>query len=77
MQSFESETKRLNEIIGMTDRMVEAWTIDNTKGKENLLDITKSYDSRIHNLANDKNKLIEQTEKYIAQITNLEIQLQH
>jgi hypothetical protein len=24
MQSFESETKRLNEIIGMTDRMVEA-----------------------------------------------------
>lgn len=33
MQSFESETKRLNEIIGMKDRMVDALTLENTKGK--------------------------------------------
>lgn len=73
MQSFESETKRLNEIIGMKDRMVEALTLENTKGKEGLLEVTKSYESRIHNLANDNNHLIEQTEKYINQIASLEI----
>jgi hypothetical protein len=75
MQSFDSETKRLNEIIGMKDRMVETLTLENTKGKETLLDITKSYESRIHRLANDKNNLMEQVEKYMAQISNLEIQL--
>ena len=71
MQSFDSETKRLNEIIGMKDRMVEALTLENTKGKESLLDITKSYESRIHSLANDKNNLMEQVEKYMAQISSL------
>ena len=33
MQSFEGETKRLNEIISMKDRMVEALAEDNSKGK--------------------------------------------
>ena len=77
MQSFESETKRLGEIIGMKDRMVEALTLENTKGKESLLDVTKSYESRIHNLANDNNHLLEQTEKYINQIASLEIELEN
>jgi hypothetical protein len=33
MQSFEGETKRLNEIIAMKERMVEALTLDSTKAK--------------------------------------------
>lgn len=60
MQSFDIESKRLNEIISLKDRMLETLTFENAKNKENILDITQSYESRVAHLASDRNNLTEQ-----------------
>ena len=50
-QTFENESKRLNEIVNMKDRMVDSLTKENNKEKATILEITKNYENEINNLA--------------------------
>ena len=42
-QTFENESKRLNEIVNMKDRMVDSLTKENNKEKATILELTKNY----------------------------------
>ena len=56
-QTFENESKRLNEIINMKDRMVDSLQKENNKEKATILSLTKNYENQINNLAHEKSRL--------------------
>ena len=52
--------------------MIESLTYENAKNKENLLEVTANYESRVSNLTQNRNDLSQQIEKHLNRIAELE-----
>ena len=57
--AFESEGKRLNEVINMKERMVDGLNKDLSREKQKLLELTRSYEKEINDLVHDKNRILD------------------
>ena len=73
--AFESETKRLNQIISMKERMIESLNKDLSKEKQRVLQLTRNYENEINNLAHEKARLVEETDHLSDDNTNLNVRL--
>jgi hypothetical protein len=72
MTTFDTETRRLNEIIAMKDRMLETLTADNAHHKQHLLELTATYDARLASVVQDRKALSEQAEIQMRNATQLQ-----
>lgn len=73
--AFETEAKRLNEIINMKQRMVESLNKDLSKEKQRVLELTRNYENQINNLSHEKCRLIQEIDHLSDSNTNLGIRL--
>ena len=63
-KTFETESNRLNEIIGIKDKMIDTLQHDNNKEKARNIALTKDYEAEINALSHDKNRLLDEVELY-------------
>ena len=59
---FESESRRLNDLISSRDRVIEQLSAENNKEKTRIINLTRDYEAEINLLTNEKNRLIDEIE---------------
>ena len=69
--TFEAESNRLNQIIDNKEKMIDVLNNDLNKEKKVVLELTRSYEKEINDLAHDKSRLLDEVENLSQQNTHL------